>query len=108
MGRRLEVVEVYRCMDCGGLINYENDECSCKTSTKNQRKKGEKVASRIAHLETQSVQEEDNTQVKCKTKDVDNLVDTDALTNPSLDEVSRIDGRRLKSNKKDVEDSKGE
>jgi len=30
-------------------------------------------------------------------KSVDTNVDTDDLTNPSLDEVSRTDGRRLKS-----------
>ena len=82
------------------IIN-KTPKCSDTWEIDNQRTKDEKVASRIAHLETQSVQEEDNEQVECKTKDVDNLVDIDALRNPVLDTVTPIDGRRLTHRKCD-------
>ncbi len=89
---RLTVVfggkRIFEKYNCTILEDIQDDGRTLKLfvgCSHNQRKKDEKVTSRIAHLETQSVQEEDNTQVKCKTKDVDNLVDIDNLSRKAID-----------------------
>ena len=55
----------------------EKTETTCiKSKNNSQVKKDGKVASRIAHLEPRSIQEEDKNKLKRKTKDADNQPDT--------------------------------
>lgn len=72
------------------------EETTPKTSTMNNQRKKDDEALHVSHPCKQTSKEEDKT-MKCKTGDVCTHVDTDALTNPTLDVVSRTDGRRLNS-----------
>jgi len=70
-------MQIYSCNGYSILqiLNQHHLEKKGFICEQNQRKKDEKVALRISHLEPRSIQEEDKNKLKCKTKDVDNHVD---------------------------------
>jgi transcription initiation factor TFIIIB Brf1 subunit/transcription initiation factor TFIIB len=88
------------CINCGGLI-FDSQ----KTSNQNQRKKDKDDGSNVSLSDNPKQLQRKTNKDEHMSASVDKYVDTDAPTNPSLDEVSRIDGRRLSSKLNDRIDS---
>ena len=80
--------EVIFCSDCSTKKYIK------KTSNHNQRKKDKDDGSNVSLSGTPNQLQGKNNKDEHMLASVDRHVDTDDLTNPSLDEVSRIDGCR--------------